>query len=417
MNAPDDRGHIPSTSAAIGRTVVVIAALAALGSPAHAQEWSRRDRGSERGWIGISIEISSDRRGRPEAALITDISVGSPAEAAGLRPGDRVVAINDLRRPDQLASLSDLLRLKAGDRVVIEIDRNGDRQRLRLRAAPRPDDFIPSRRIEVSLKADSLVETWVRSMDSLRGELATDEAMEGVRLRRVGGATDAPRAAAVTAEPQRGVRAPFEFFVFRGEAHDSLRHEMVEVNRLVAELQARIEARETELRERFDARDRRGIVDDPEVRRLRAELDRISSRSTELETAMAEAARATAGFAYELPEPRASLPEGRVTVSGEFRPLTPYLLGRNRVAGAEVMDLRPELAEYFDVSSGVLVVDVVPGTPAAIAGIVPGDVITRIDQVGIRSVEDLRFGVSVAGDSLPVTLIRQGTSRQVLLRK
>ena len=103
--------------------------------------------------------------------------------------------------------------------------------------------------------------------------------------------------------------------------------------------------------------------------------------------------------------------------ASEFRPLTPYLLGRNRVAGAEVIDLKPELAQYFGVGRGVLVVDVASGTPASMAGIVPGDVITRIDQVGVRSVEDLRFGVSMAGDTLPISLIRQGTSVQVLLRR
>jgi S1-C subfamily serine protease len=69
------------------------------------------------------------------------------------------------------------------------------------------------------------------------------------------------------------------------------------------------------------------------------------------------------------------------------------------------------------VSGGVLVLDVSAGTPAALAGIVPGDVITRLDQVGVRSVEDLRFSVSMAGESLPLSLVRQGASIQVLLRR
>jgi S1-C subfamily serine protease len=87
------------------------------------------------------------------------------------------------------------------------------------------------------------------------------------------------------------------------------------------------------------------------------------------------------------------------------------------VAGAEVVDLRPELGAYFGVETGVLVVDVAPGTPAAIAGLLPGDVVTRIDRVGVRTVEDLRFGVAQAGDTLPLTLIRRGSSLQVLLRR
>ena len=100
-----------------------------------------------------------------------------------------------------------------------------------------------------------------------------------------------------------------------------------------------------------------------------------------------------------------------------FRPLTPYLLGSNRVAGAELVDLRPGLAEYFRVDAGVLVVDVSPGTPMATAGVVPGDVIVRLDGSPVRSVDAVRAGISRAGDTLPVTLIRRGTSIEVLLRR
>jgi S1-C subfamily serine protease len=82
-----------------------------------------------------------------------------------------------------------------------------------------------------------------------------------------------------------------------------------------------------------------------------------------------------------------------------------------------VIEVQPELGAYFGVDSGVLVVDVSPGTPAAIAGMRPGDVVTRLDRVGVRSVEDFRFGVAQAGDALPVTLVRQGQSIQVLLRR
>jgi S1-C subfamily serine protease len=100
-----------------------------------------------------------------------------------------------------------------------------------------------------------------------------------------------------------------------------------------------------------------------------------------------------------------------------FRPLTPYLLGSNRVAGAELVDLRPGLAEYFRVEAGVLVVDVAPGTPMATAGIQPGDVIVNLDRVPVRTVDALRMGISRADDTLSVTLIRRGSSVEVLLRR
>jgi hypothetical protein len=44
-------------------------------------------------------------------------------------------------------------------------------------------------------------------------------------------------------------------------------------------------------------------------------------------------------------------------------------------------------------------------------------VIVRIDQVGIQSVEDLRLGVSRAGDALPLSLVRRGSTVEVLLRR
>ena len=218
----------------------------------------------------------------------------------------------------------------------------------------------------------------------------------------------------------RAVRAPFEFFVFRGESHDSLRQEMAEVNRVAGELEEMLTQRERQLRRRAGLSTTLDFDQDYEFRQLSEAIRQVEDRSSELEKAMAEAARRTAGLQYlheTRPTTDAPTPQQGVQEPSEFRPLTPYLLGRNRVAGAEVIDLKPELAQYFGVGQGVLVMDVAAGTPASLAGIVPGDVITRIDQVVVRSVEDLRFGVSMAGETVPISLIRQGTSVQVLLRR
>lgn len=405
------------------KRVIVLATFAVLGytSSVDAQDrarggvWERADV-SDRGWIGVSFNVAGDREGLLEAIFITEVSDGSPAADVGLRAGDRVLAINELDTPRELASLPELLKLRAGDSVVMVVERNADRRRFRMQAAPRPAGFAPSRNVEVTMRSDSLVESWSRSMDSLRIHLrAGDEA--DVRVQEVRGPQGSIRRIVVAGDSDQRVRAPFEFFVFQGEGHDSLRHEMVELNAVVADLQERIRTRERELRPRPGSRSQGSIADDPQLRRLADQLERVSARSGELEAAMAQAARQTAGLQYNVarPDRRSASRDGGS--SGEFRPLTPYFLGRNLVAGAEVIDLEPQLARYFDVSSGVLVTKVSPGTPAAIAGLVPGDVITRMDRVGVRSVEELRYGVSVAADTLPLTLIREGESRQVLLRK
>lgn len=419
----------PSPGSRPVRTLLVAGALLVGLAPALNAQSRESQRGAERGWIGVSFEVVDDGRGRTYFEIM-DVRSGSPAEAAGLRRGDRVLAINEFDRPEELATLPERMDLRSGDRVVMDILRDGRRRRVRLEAALRPDDFRTGRTVQLSVESDSMVETWVRAMDSLRIELIAGEGRnvrvrgarsdDEARFRVTVGGSGEPGIDVVAQGSGNGVRAPFEFFVFRGEAHDSLRQEMVELNRLVSEIEHHIQTREQELRGVFGSVASERLHEDMELRRLQQRLDAASTRSAGLEVAMAEAARATAGLEYTERRPGAS---GRATperVRGndtEFSPLTPYLLGRNRVAGAEVIDLRPELARYFEVDGGVLVVDVAPGTPASLSGIVPGDVITRLDRVLVRSVEDLRFGVSMAGATLPVTLIREGSSVQVLLRR
>lgn len=397
-----------------GQALLAAILVGSVAQAATAQGWVSRAE-AERGWIGISFEVVTDGWGRADYVEITDVSDGSPARAAGLRRGDRLLSINELERPSELAQLSERLRLRSGDRVVMEIERDGRRRRLELEAARRPDDFQVGSTVELTLRTDSMVETWVRAMDSLRIEL-TAERVERVRERQA--RDDARARVRIVRSPEAGAaRAPYEFFVFRGEMHDSLRGEMIALDQAVVDIESRMKAREEELHVVLGRDADVYIDDDAELKRLRGELAAASARSAGIADAMADATRATAGFVPDAPGVASRAPAKRVGADSEYRPLTPYLLGRNRVAGAEIIDLRPELAAYFQVGTGVLVVDVVPGTPAAVAGIVPGDVITRIDQVGVRSVEDLRHGVSVAGDSLPVSLVRQGSSVQVLLRR
>jgi membrane-associated protease RseP (regulator of RpoE activity) len=389
--------------------LVAVAGLLQLGvvQPLSAQRAVVADREAA-GWIGISFEISQSRRGGDTRVVITDVSAGSPAEVAGLHSGDQLLAINELDTPAELSELTERLHLSAGDRVVMEIERDGRSRKLELHAAVRPDDFSVSRSMDFSLQSDSMVETWVRAMDSLRVQLVEGRG-RNVRITRV-----SETAPVVPSDHAPCVRAPFEFFVFRGEDHDSLRQEMVDLNQVRAELQVRLGDRE----QAFGVVNATRLANDREFIQLRVAMDEATIQSNGLQTAMAEAARTTAGLEYGRLAPQIS--SGFNTPDapgGEFRPLTPYLLGRNRVAGAEVVDLKPELAEYFEVAGGVLVVSVAPGTPASIAGIIPGDVITRLDQVTVRSVEDLRFGVSQAGQTLPIALIRRGTSIQVLLRR
>lgn len=82
------------------------------------------------------------------------------------------------------------------------------------------------------------------------------------------------------------------------------------------------------------------------------------------------------------------------------------------VAGAELTDLNPELAGYFQASEGVLVLRVVPETPAARAGLRAGDVITSINGRSVNRVRDVSR--AVADDSnrrVELAITRKGRAQ------
>lgn len=79
--------------------------------------------------------------------------------------------------------------------------------------------------------------------------------------------------------------------------------------------------------------------------------------------------------------------------------------------GVTVQKLTPELANYFEVpEKGVLVTDVVKGSPADKAGIAPGDVITAIDSKNLTGLEDFQQALEDhrVGESARVKIFRKG---------
>jgi len=355
------------------------------------------------GWIGIAFEVKSgDAFGA--SAVVTEVRTGSPAATAGIQVGDELLTINGVSTVGDFENLAERLALRVGDRVQIRLQRAGRRMDLSLTAGQRPADF-GMLAANPGLTADSMAESMYRAIDSLRIQILATRPPGAPTTARVRLLPEPPDAT----EPPVPVDAPFEFFIFRSEQHDSLELEMEALNRRIAGLREQEQRLVERRRERGTSRSE-SLAMNEELSELREQMAQVTREASALRAAMAEAARATAAIEYFAPQAQAA-PEAT------FRPLTPYLLGSNRVAGAEVVDLRPGLAEYFGVDTGVLVVDVSPGTPAAIAGIQPGDVIMNLDRVGIRSVEELRTGISRAGDALPVTLVRQGSRIEVLLRR
>lgn len=87
--------------------------------------------------------------------------------------------------------------------------------------------------------------------------------------------------------------------------------------------------------------------------------------------------------------------------------------------GVESTALTPELAENLGAASaqGVIITGVLNGGPAARAGMQPGDVVTRINGRPIRTVAELRAGITALrpGTAATFTALRQGQNVEMQL--
>ena len=415
----------------------ILAADAASPAPLTAQTVSVQtvEYGAERGWVGISYEILQSMTGRV-TAVVTEVNDGSPAQQAGITVGDVLVSLNGHDVQSNFGSVP--LQVRPGDPVQVVVSRDGREQRVGVVAIQRPAEFRSQPSITLTMTTDSMEESMFRAMDSLRLTLVTPEGQEvrvlgepgtvESRLRVVErippGAAEAPMrfmirsGEAVQELALDEVRAPFGFFVFRTEGQDSLRRAMERFNREIRDLRIR-EADRLPLLIDESGTVRADQADDElvELREvLKSYVDRSVALRQAIDRATQEASQPRTGYAVSWQD-RVDTGELEETPRSLFGPLTPYALGQNRAAGAEVVDLRPELADYFQVEGGVLVVDVLPRTPASIAGIQPGDVITHIDRVTIRSLQELRIGLVRAGESVPITVVRRGDAIQLLLHR
>jgi serine protease Do len=96
------------------------------------------------------------------------------------------------------------------------------------------------------------------------------------------------------------------------------------------------------------------------------------------------------------------------------RALAEQLIHSGKVArgflGVALQPLTPDLATQFGVTSGALVSDVSPKTPASRAGLKAGDIITRMDGKAVEDFSQLRLAVSemIPGTSVVLDVVRDG---------
>jgi len=97
-----------------------------------------------RGWIGTAVQeltpelADSFKIGDAKGVLITEIIRNSPAESAGLRRGDILVAIDNKAIENWSAMLETVSNLPPGKVVVVQLMRAGKAMRLQLKIGKRP---------------------------------------------------------------------------------------------------------------------------------------------------------------------------------------------------------------------------------------------------------------------------------------
>lgn len=87
------------------------------------------------------------------------------------------------------------------------------------------------------------------------------------------------------------------------------------------------------------------------------------------------------------------------------------------LAGASLARLNPGLASVLNVrDEGVLVVDIIPNSPAMASGLEPGDVIVRADSIAVLSPMEVMRAMRLASDhAVQLELVRKGKTQKVAL--
>jgi Do/DeqQ family serine protease len=103
--------------------------------------------------------------------------------------------------------------------------------------------------------------------------------------------------------------------------------------------------------------------------------------------------------------------------SGVMRQLVEFGEVRRGRLGVAIQDLTPELAQALGIGvrRGVVIAQVVPGSPAEQAGLREGDVVTRVNRRAVQNAAELRnvIGLLRIGDQVTLEVIRNGEQMRV----
>jgi C-terminal processing protease CtpA/Prc len=309
------------------------------------------------GWFGFRYDIVRD------SLVVIEVAAGSPADRAGLRKGDVITLIDGQR-----ANAATLREKPAvpGDTRKLMVRRGTETLGISMLAvAPPPGTLLPTR--AAVAKADTVA----REARALRGEMAQKATRAAAAPLRIDTLELRPTPA------QRKARA--------GAEREMTTLKLLETYR--------------------DSLKPRMLVDDTLYTRMQLLLQQMKE-----DTVGGRIARLLADSALYT--------ELALTVKNTDNLVAKLNARTNALAGAEFEHLNPGLAEYFGgVAEGVFVLRVAPGTPAAAAGLQPGDIIESLNAERVETIAALRAAIVETPGPITLQVIRKGRPATVVLRR
>jgi serine protease Do len=99
-----------------------------------------------RGWLGVVISDVNDDVAEyygikdKKGALVMDVNKGDPAELAGIQPNDIILEVNDHKVETSRDLTSLIANVPVGEKIRIEVLRNGKKQTFTVEVAKRPEE-------------------------------------------------------------------------------------------------------------------------------------------------------------------------------------------------------------------------------------------------------------------------------------
>jgi membrane-associated protease RseP (regulator of RpoE activity) len=91
-------------------------------------------------------------------------------------------------------------------------------------------------------------------------------------------------------------------------------------------------------------------------------------------------------------------------------------LGNRSIAGAEFTDLDPAMKTYFGTDRGLLTLRVAPETPAARAGLQPGDIVLKANDREVTRVGTLRTMLFDERETIKLEVLRKGEKKTLEIK-